>query len=464
MVALELLCLLMTVIDGVFAAGVFLATALVYHFVVLMTGVDLFQFFLFLGFAGVLAAAYAAFSFGVYSSLLEKQDSLQVTLAKSLYGWTAAFGVALLLAFMAGLVGDLSRVSIVSSFVLGLPIALLLRMRSTSSLARRVSDGSLHFQKVAIVGRRDLVVNYLVKTDIWRHGRQLSAALYLDEISDDEGGFDQDSVLAFMADALSKNVESVIFVADQTMTGANKALIDVMRRVSVNIDFVPVELSHLRFLDVIRIGAGTALRVARKPLDGRALFIKRAFDVGAASVGLLLLSPLLVAVALAIKLETPGPVFFRQERRGFNGSTFMIWKFRSMRVVEAGSAMSQARRGDSRITRVGRFIRATSIDELPQLFNVLLGEMSLVGPRPHAISHDAELISRLDDFTYRNRILPGITGWAQVNGHRGETVTAEQIEARAFFDLYYVENWSLLFDLWIIVLTIFSPRTHRGVF
>lgn len=464
LVALELLCVLMAMIDGMFAAGMFLTTALVYHFFVLMTGVDLFQAFLFVGFSTVLAATYAAFSFGVYSSLLEKQDSLHVTLAKSLYGWMATFGAALLLAFVAGLVGELSRVSIVSAFALGLPLALLLRMRLTSSLARRVSDGSLHFQKVAMVGRRDLVINYLVKANIWRHGRQLAGALYLDDLVAEDGSFPEADVLAFMSDALGRNVESVIFVADHDMVAANKGLIDVMRRVSINIDFVPVELGQFRFLDVIRIGAGTALRVARKPLDGRALFVKRAFDVVAASLGLLVLAPLLAGVALAIRLESPGPVFFRQERRGFNGATFMIWKFRSMHVMESGSSMAQARRGDNRITKVGRFIRAASIDELPQLINVLFGEMSLVGPRPHAISHDDQLVARLDDFAYRNRIRPGITGWAQVNGHRGQTITIAQIEARAAYDLYYAENWSLLLDLWIIVLTVFSPRTHRGVF
>lgn len=464
LVALEVLCVLMALIDGVFAAGIFLVVVTAYHFLVLGTGADFYQVLLFLGFATVLGGTYAAFSFGVYSGRLERQDSLHVTLARSAYGWMATFGVALLLAFIAGLVGDLSRVSIVTSFILGLPLALFLRMRLVSSLARRVSDGSLHFQKVAIVGSRELVVNYLMRSSLWRHGRQLAGALYLDDVFDKDGVVDQDQVLRFLDTALASDVESVILVADQAGGRTNKTLIDIMRRVSINIDFVPVELSQFRFLDVIRIGAGTALRVARKPLDGRALFVKRAFDVAAASFGLVVLAPLFLAVAVAIRLESPGPVFFRQERRGFNGSTFMIWKFRSMRVLESRGGMVQARRGDDRITRIGRLIRATSIDELPQLINVLFGDMSLVGPRPHAVSHDEQLIARLNDFVYRNRIRPGITGWAQVNGHRGQTTTQEQIEARATYDLYYAENWSLLFDLWIIVLTVFSPRTHRGVF
>jgi lipopolysaccharide/colanic/teichoic acid biosynthesis glycosyltransferase len=157
-------------------------------------------------------------------------------------------------------------------------------------------------------------------------------------------------------------------------------------------------------------------------------------------------------------------VFFRQERRGFNGQSFMIWKFRSMHVLESGHSMSQAGRDDARFTRIGRFIRKTSIDELPQLINVLLNDMSLVGPRPHALSHDDALVEKLTDYAYRNRIKPGITGWAQVNGHRGETRTPEQIHARVLCDLYYIENWTVFLDCWILLLTLFSPRVHRGAF
>jgi exopolysaccharide biosynthesis polyprenyl glycosylphosphotransferase len=185
-------------------------------------------------------------------------------------------------------------------------------------------------------------------------------------------------------------------------------------------------------------------------------------DIVLAGCGLLVISPLLALVALAILLESPGPVIYRQARRGFNGDVFMIWKFRSMRVTESGYAITQAQKADPRITRVGRFIRSTSIDELPQLVNVLTGQMSLVGPRPHAISHDEALSRELAVYAHRQRIKPGITGWAQVHGFRGETSSREQIEGRVTHDIYYIDHWSIFLDLWTLILTLFSPATRRN--
>jgi len=198
------------------------------------------------------------------------------------------------------------------------------------------------------------------------------------------------------------------------------------------------------------------------PASPLTLALKRALDVAGSALGLVILLPLFPLVALAIKLDSPGPVFFRQERRGFNGRTFHIWKFRSMTVTESGRKMTQAKVGDKRITKIGAFIRRTSIDELPQLINVLSGEMSLVGPRPHALVHDDELGEQLASYAHRQRIKPGITGWAQVNGFRGETTTFEQIEGRTRHDLYYIDNWSIFLDCWIIVLTVFSSKTRRN--
>jgi exopolysaccharide biosynthesis polyprenyl glycosylphosphotransferase len=195
--------------------------------------------------------------------------------------------------------------------------------------------------------------------------------------------------------------------------------------------------------------------------DG-AVFLKRAFDLASASFGLVVLAPLFAIVALLIKLDSAGPVFYRQERRGFNGEIFHIWKFRSMTVTESGRAMTQVRAGDKRITRIGAFIRKTSIDELPQLINVLSGQMSLVGPRPHAVMHDDEFGQQVAEYAHRQRIKPGITGWAQVNGFRGETSTLEQVAGRTTHDLYYIDNWSIFFDCWIVLLTVFSPKTRRN--
>jgi putative colanic acid biosysnthesis UDP-glucose lipid carrier transferase len=169
---------------------------------------------------------------------------------------------------------------------------------------------------------------------------------------------------------------------------------------------------------------------------------------------LLAIAPLLVVIALFIKLDSPGPVFFRQPRMGWNGKTFRIWKFRSMYVhpVEADK-VQQATKNDPRITRVGAILRKTSLDELPQVFNVLMGEMSLVGPRPHAVQHDMEYSQRIEQYFARHNIKPGITGLAQVRGHRGETRDIEQMVQRVESDIEYINNWSLWLDLAILVRT-----------
>jgi len=160
-------------------------------------------------------------------------------------------------------------------------------------------------------------------------------------------------------------------------------------------------------------------------------------------------------VALAIKIDSPGPVFFRQRRYGQNNSIFRIFKFRTMAVTEDGPTVKQAERDDPRVTRMGRILRRTSIDELPQLLNVLTGDMSIVGPRPHALAHDQLFEQKLDLFSRRRRVRPGLTGWAQVHGFRGETKTTEDIRSRMQHDLYYIDNWSIWLDIEIITRTVF---------
>jgi Undecaprenyl-phosphate glucose phosphotransferase len=184
-------------------------------------------------------------------------------------------------------------------------------------------------------------------------------------------------------------------------------------------------------------------------------WIKRTLDLALATTFLIALSPLFAVVALAIKLESDGPIFFRQRRLGQNNSIFRIFKFRSMTVEEDGDVVVQATRQDLRVTRVGRFLRAASIDELPQLINVVLGHMSLVGPRPHAIVHDQAFEQEFDLFTRRRRVKPGITGWAQVNGFRGETKRPEDVRRRMEHDLFYIDHWSIWFDIEIVARTVF---------
>src|SRR5215472_3455947 len=228
----------------------------------------------------------------------------------------------------------------------------------------------------------------------------------------------------------------------------------------------PDGYENFRVLDSRRYGDIGTFRVMDKPLDEVAALVKRIEDVMIAGICLLITLPLMLAIALAIKLDSRGPVLFRQKRLGVYNLPFDLLKFRSMYMDHADPLGRQlTRTGDPRITRVGKFLRMASLDELPQLINVVRGEMSLVGPRPHALAASAAGVAyarAISDYPIRHRVKPGITGWAQVNGWRGETTTIEQIRRRVEHDLYYVENWSLTFDLVILGRTVFAVLSRAN--
>jgi Undecaprenyl-phosphate glucose phosphotransferase len=207
-----------------------------------------------------------------------------------------------------------------------------------------------------------------------------------------------------------------------------------------------------------------AIEVQRAPLSTAERFAKRAIDIVIASVALSFLLPIIVLTAVAIKLDGPGPVIFRQRRKGFNGQEFIMLKFRTMSVQEDGTVVSQAVRNDPRVTPVGRLLRAASIDELPQLMNVLSGEMSVIGPRPHALAHDDQFQKIVSDYAFRHHVKPGLTGWAQCNGCRGATPSVEDIARRVKLDLWYINNWSLLLDLQILMKTFFEVLRKRNAY
>lgn len=193
-------------------------------------------------------------------------------------------------------------------------------------------------------------------------------------------------------------------------------------------------------------------------------FAKRSIDVSISLVAIFLLLPLFVIVAIAIKLDSSGPVLFCQARRGLNGKPFKILKFRTMTVLENGDVIQQATRGDARVTRLGSWLRRMSIDELPQLVNVLRGDMSLVGPRPHAVAHDDYYGKLIENYNARQAVRPGMTGWAQVNGARGETPELSDMRRRIELDLWYIHRWSVWLDLRIVVLTAFQILRNPDAF
>jgi putative colanic acid biosynthesis UDP-glucose lipid carrier transferase len=207
------------------------------------------------------------------------------------------------------------------------------------------------------------------------------------------------------------------------------------------------------------------LCLSDSPIDGMGRMGKWLEDKLLASAILFLSSPALILIAIAVKLSSPGPIFFKQKRAGLNGKVFEVWKFRTMYIHrEAPGRLSQAQPRDARVTPLGAFLRRTSLDEFPQFFNVLRGNMSIVGPRPHALEHDGFYERQIDAYMLRHRIKPGITGWAQVNGWRGQTDALEKMEMRIKYDLYYINNWSLAFDFRIIAMTAWTVIAGRNAY
>lgn len=260
-------------------------------------------------------------------------------------------------------------------------------------------------------------------------------------------------------------IEEIVIETDPGRWSELREFVADLRVLPFPVVFVPVGADSDMFRRPTRsLGSAICVELQRGPLTLLERAAKRLIDLLGAGVTLALLSPLMAAVAVIIKLDSPGPVLFRQQRCGFNGRTFAIYKFRTMSVLEDGCSIIQAKQVDNRVTRIGKWLRRTSIDELPQLFNVLDGSMSLVGPRPHAVAHDGQFDKIVRNYAFRRRVKPGLTGWAQVHGSRGPTPTAALIERRVEYDLWYIDNWSLRLDLTILLQTPIEVLRGRNAY
>jgi len=226
-------------------------------------------------------------------------------------------------------------------------------------------------------------------------------------------------------------------------------------------DFFVFDLLHGRWSS---LGDLPVISIFETPFYGVDGALKRVEDIVLGTLAVLVASPVMIVTAILIKLTSKGPIFFKQRRYGLNGEVIEVLKFRSMRVMENGPTVTQATKDDPRITPIGKFMRRTSIDELPQLFHVVTGKMSLVGPRPHAVAHNEEYRKRIQGYMLRHKVKPGLTGWAQVNGWRGETDTLEKMEKRIEHDLEYIRRWGLTFDVWIIFLTVFGRKVRQNAY
>ncbi len=380
-----------------------------------------------------------------------------------LAGWTMLFLAALATFFLLKVSESISRVWLVTWYVAGLGIILMSRIALSLVLRSLTRSGRLE-RRTAIVGGGEAGIGLIQALEAQRESGIRIVGVF-DDRNDDRspdtvGGYPKLGTVEDLVEfARRTHLDLVIFTLP---ISAEQRLLHMLRKLWVlPIDIrLSAHMSKLRFRphSYSYIGAVPVLDVFDKPIADWDMVIKLAFDRVVGALALTALSPLMLLTALAVKLDSRGPVLFRQKRYGFNNEMIEVFKFRSMFVDQSdATAAKLVTRSDARVTRVGRIIRRTSIDELPQLFNVVFqGNLSLVGPRPHAAHAKAEerLYDQVvDGYFARHKVKPGITGWAQINGWRGETDTEEKIQRRVEHDLYYIENWSVLFDLYILAMT-----------
>lgn len=396
--------------------------------------------------------------------------NLQRQLGRILLGWTAVIALLLLAAFAVKVSASFSRVWTILWYISALFGFFVTRVVVHEVLRRWAETGRL-VRDVAVVGAGEQgrrLIQYL-----HRPGRgyrvvgvfdDRKAAHQLGEVAGVPIRGTVDDLLAF---SVSQPLDQIVVALPWT---GERRIADIMTRLSalpVDIRLAPglvgFALAHCHYGD---IGGLPVLNIFEKPLSEEKLVLKRIEDVAIAATLLVLFSPVMLMVAALIKLDSPGPVFFRQTRFGFNNRPISVWKFRTMYIEDCTDAIeAQTLRDDPRVTPIGHWLRRTSIDEMPQLINVLQGTMSVVGPRPHAEGTRAGTVlfeDAVHEYAARHRVKPGLTGWAQVNGWRGETDTLEKIQRRVDHDLYYIEHWSLLFDIKIVLMTILTIMRGRN--
>jgi putative colanic acid biosynthesis UDP-glucose lipid carrier transferase len=376
--------------------------------------------------------------------------------SRVLYSWFAVVGLLLFMAYVAKYSGYFSRVVLVSWAILT-PVALALLNLFTRWFARSFVPHALSQRSAVIVFANEsaqLLAESLQSSELYR----------LDGFFDDRGdhrlGPAASSAprlgsIEALVDYVREHRTDVVFVMlPEGRIDRAAEIRDRLGDTTASVYFVPnFALYDLLDAELSEIEGMPVLKVAETPLFGVDGVFKQIFDTFVSSIALLLLAPLMLIIAVLIKRDSPGPVLFKQTRYGLNGQEFKVLKFRTMRQNDPDDRVVQVSRDDQRITRIGRVLRRTSLDELPQLFNVLRGEMSLVGPRPHAVQHNEYYRRAVKHYMVRHKVKPGITGWAQINGLRGETVELATMEQRVRYDLDYIRRWTPMLDIRILVKT-----------
>ena len=396
---------------------------------------------------------------GVYQPY--RFSSMRETFLSILSAWSICAAVTLGASFFLKISEDYSRI-VFGMWFLITPVVLVGWRWGFGGVLKKLRPHEMGKRKVIIIGATRSGIQ--LAHELKNRGRQNESLVgfYDDRSTDRIGAVDLPAPLRGRIDdalelAKIHSVQEVYIALPMEAAKRIKHILntfaDANARVHVVPDFFTFDLMQSRLKNV---GKVVTLSVYDSPFYGLTSLVKRIEDIVLASLILLMISPILVAVAIGVKLSSPGPIIFKQARYGLDGKSIRVWKFRSMKSMDNGAVVKQATKGDPRITKFGAFIRRTSLDELPQFFNVITGQMSIVGPRPHAVAHNEEYRGLIDKYMLRHHVKPGITGWAQINGLRGETETLDKMEKRVEFDLVYIQNWSLWLDLKIVFLTVFK--------
>jgi undecaprenyl-phosphate galactose phosphotransferase/putative colanic acid biosynthesis UDP-glucose lipid carrier transferase len=417
------------------------------------------------GLVASLAYVLAAHCFGLYrtSELLEQEpDNARVWTS-----WSVAILVLAVILFLFKSGAEASRGSMVCLFVVGGIGLVLSRRTAKRRLRSALMAGAIRGRRAVVIGTKSELAQFAQRDLLVRFGLDEVERVVLSgaEAATAPSALQKAHTEAVLKRVREASAEEIILALSWSHPEDVELLLDRLRVIPLPVRLLPDRAVST----VLRRQTSTLQRLymvelQRPPLTALERLSKRLLDVTVAAVSLALLTPLLVLVGVAIKLESSGPAIFRQRRHGFNGRSFVIYKLRTMKVLEDGAAVVQATENDPRATRVGRFLRATSIDELPQLLNVLQGHMSMVGPRPHALIHDYEYGRMIANYAFRHHVKPGITGWAQVHGYRGGTPRLELMERRITLDLWYIDNWSLALDISIMLRTFFELIRPRNAY
>jgi Undecaprenyl-phosphate glucose phosphotransferase len=387
-----------------------------------------------------------------------------------LQAWMLGFLVVMIEAFMTQTSADYSRGGMLFAFVPGLALACGARFAIFDALRQRLRRHEIVVSSAFLIllGERrdaDTMVSRMRSRGIMVSGLYSIPASSLTGSEEMREGVLAKAVQNARLAVSASRCDVIYVMAPWQMENALTRLQNLLRRVPVPVTLLPdtfgFDAHNARPVDLAGL---SGLEIQRAPLTWSERAVKRAVDITIAGVALPLLAPFLGMVALGVLVTSGRPILFRQHRRGFAGRTFEILKFRTMRVMENGAVVRQAERHDPRVTKFGAFLRKHSLDELPQIWNVLVGDMSLIGPRPHAQAHDDQYDPLIETYAMRHHVKPGITGWAQINGHRGETPTVQHMEARVAHDLWYIDHFSLRLDLYIVAKTALLAFHDRAAY